>query len=771
MRHRDDVASKPACRASRCWRSRRNMSFRTIRRIVLALFLATLCCGIGFFLMMLNPSVQRYGLSRVSQAIGYDLNTGNIRLSMGIKPGIHVQDIQVRSKQGKVLLSASDLSLIPNLSDLFLSGAGTFFSGSVEVRNLKFQLSGSGEIKDYNLSQVNFQGKYDLNKLLQISSLKIIIPDTSLSATGRVQFSPTAPPYLDLSVTSLFMTVDTFKSMFPTLLLPEWVSPELLPAIKQGDIRMDTISLRGSLKQIETLNQPENAKALGLNLTLRNLVIQHPDRNAPELRDVSCALSIEDGAFSLDGLSGRLWQSAFQNTSVVIPNMYADRIRYLVKTEASLTLSDVNHLKNLPWFPADVQREIQALQAIDGIADIRVSLEYETGQPFPRIITSAISLQSIKVTHPLLRLPLMLKNAAIDSKSDQPLQFSGDGLWGKTEFHVQGSSDSTWEHVSARATIRADVRDLIEVALPQTAIGDWIYGPLDAEGLLSDSCAIIDPARINVGKGYLRFKGRQANFEYGRLGTGMNWISHIHIVQEPAQNLIQLIYPGASLLDGSVSLEGVLTLKNTDGTGTFSGLSGHAALVVEKGWIHQNNAILNALALISLEHIFKPGTSGVQDGRLYFDRIEGEIEIEKGKLLVQSLTLKSPAINVSGAGTIDLNRNHLQIRLGLEPVGTADKLVSSIPIIGNILTGKEKSLIVYSLEATGSLSNPQIKSIPFKNLEQSALGYLERLVFTPERIMKSLKSLNGPPSRPVSPDYHAEFDGMTPGSCSLNSIP
>ncbi|MBI5591864.1 MAG: AsmA-like C-terminal domain-containing protein [Deltaproteobacteria bacterium] len=746
------------------------MTFRTLRRIILALFLAVLCSGTGLFLMMRNPSVQRYGLTRISREIGYDLNAGSMGLSLGIKPGIRVQDIQVSTKQGKVLLSASVLTLTPHLSDLFLSGAGTFFSGSVEARNLRFQLDESGGIKDYALPQVVFQGKYDLNKrLLQIASLKIITPETSLSATGHVQLSPTASPYLDLSVSSPFMTVDTLKSLLPALLLPEWIDRELLSVIKKGDIRMDTVSLKGDLEQIKTLDQLEHAKVLGLNLTLRNLVMQRPDGNTPELRDVFCALSIKDGALSLDGLSGRLLQSAFQNSSVDIPNIYADRMHYLTKTEASLSLSDVNHLKNLSFFPADVQQEIRALQEIDGTADIRASIEYETGQPFPKIITSAISLQSIKVAHPLLRLPLILETAAIDSEPDQPMQFSGRGSWGKSEFQVQGTADSTCEHVSARATTRADVREVIELGLPHAVIGDWIYGPLDAEGLLSNGCAILDSARIDMGKGYLRFKGRQANLGFGRLAPEMHWIGHIHLVQERAQNLIQLIHPGADLLDGSVSVEGVLTLKNSDGTGAFSGLDGHATLVVEKGWIRQNNVILNALALISLENIFKPGTSGVQDGRLYFDRIEGDIEIEKGKILVQNLTLKSPAINVAGAGTIDLNRDHLQLRIGLEPLGMADKLVSSIPVIGNILTGKEKSLIVYSLDVTGSLSNPQIKNVPMKNLGESALGYLERLVYTPERIMKSLKSLKGP-ARPVFPDYHAEFDRMAPGPCPPSPI-
>lgn len=735
------------------------MAFRTIRHILLAFILVVLCFGIGFILMICHPSVQRYGLSRISQEIGYGLNAGNLRLSMGRKPGIHVQDIQISSKQGKVLLSASDLTLTPDLFNFFLPGIGTFFSGSVEARNLKFQLAGSGEIKDYALPQVIFQGKYDLNKrLLQIAFSKIITPETTLSATGNVQLSPTASPYLDLSVTSPFMKVETFKSLLTSLLLPEWIDCELLPSIKQGDIRMDTVSLRGSLEQIETLNQPEHANVLGLNLTLLNLVMQHPDRNAPELRDVSCALSIEGEAFSLDGLSGRFWQSAFQNSSVVIPNRYADRMRYLVKTEASIALSDVSHLKNLSLFPADVQQEIQELQTIDGTADIRVSIEYETGRSFPKIITSAISLQSVKVTHPLLLLPLMLGNATIDSDSDQPLQFSGHGLWGKSEFQVQGSADNTWKHVSARANTRADVKELIEIQVPQANIGNWIYGPLDAEALLDDNGVTLGPARIDMGKGYLRFKGRR-NF---RPKPAMHWICHIHIVQEPAQNLIQLIHPGASLLDGSVWLEGVMTLKDPDGTGVFSGLNGHARLLVEKGWIYQNSPILNALALISLERIFKPGSTGVQDGRLYFDRIEGDIEIEKGKILVQNLTFQSPAINAAGAGTIDLNRDHLQLKIGLQPLGTLDSLVGSIPVIGNILTGKEKSLIVYSLEVTGSLSTPQIKNVPFKNIGESALGYVERMVFTPERILKSLMSLKD--SRPPVPDYQAEFDRMTPGS-------
>ncbi len=432
-------------------------------------------------------------------------------------------------------------------------------------------------------------------------------------------------------------------------------------------------------------------------------------------------------------------------------------LRYLIKTDANLAVSDVNHLKTLPWLPVDVQQQLQELQAIDGTATVHISAEYETGRPFPKITASAISMQSIQVTHPLLRLPLTIENATIDSKSDQSFQFSGRGLWGKSQFQTTGSIDGNMRHLSARSATRADVGELIALALPHASVGKWIYGPLVAEGMLDDAGVTLDPAKIDVGKGYLRFKGRQAYHSE----AGMHWINHIHIVQEPAQNLFELVKSGADLLDGSVSLEGVLTLNQSDGTGEFSGLNGHARLLVEKGWIHQTDPILYALSLISLDQIFKPGSPGFQNGRLYFDRIDGEIEIDKGKILVRNLVFLSPAINASGAGTIDLNSNRIQMRIGLQPLKIMDSIVSRIPLIGNILTGNNNSLIEYSLEVTGSLSHPRIENVPLKNMDKSALGYIERMLSTPERLLKSLQDKKDP--LPQVPDYHAEFDRMAIG--------
>ena len=66
-----------------------------------------------------------------------------------------------------------------------------------------------------------------------------------------------------------------------------------------------------------------------------------------------------------------------------------------------------------------------------------------------------------------------------------------------------------------------------------------------------------------------------------------------------------------NLLGGSVSVEGVLLLKYPDKTGAFSGLNGHAGLLGGKG-----------------------------------------------KILVQNLTMQSPALNGAGAGFPGEIRSH-----------------------------------------------------------------------------------------------------------------
>ncbi|MDY6973697.1 MAG: hypothetical protein SV775_15445, partial [Thermodesulfobacteriota bacterium] len=64
--------------------------------------------------------------------------------------------------------------------------------------------------------------------------------------------------------------------------------------------------------------------------------------------------------------------------------------------------------------------------------------------------------------------------------------------------------------------------------------------------------------------------------------------------------------------------------------------------------------------------------------------------------------------------------------------------VSNVPIVGYVLTGKEKSLLIYYFKVKGPLPEPEVQYVPLKNLGSNVVGVFKRLLFTPGRLFKDI---------------------------------
>src|SRR4030042_1930909 len=84
-------------------------------------------------------------------------------------------------------------------------------------------------------------------------------------------------------------------------------------------------------------------------------------------------------------------------------------------------------------------------------------------------------------------------------------------------------------------------------------------------------------------------------------------------------------------------------------------------------------------------------------------------------------------------GKVDLGKNQIDPRIGVHPLVTVDTVLSKIPIVGYILTGKEKAFLSYVYEVKGDLDDPMIEAIPIKSLGQGFWGIIQRLLETPLR--------------------------------------
>jgi hypothetical protein len=123
----------------------------------------------------------------------------------------------------------------------------------------------------------------------------------------------------------------------------------------------------------------------------------------------------------------------------------------------------------------------------------------------------------------------------------------------------------------------------------------------------------------------------------------------------------------------------------------------------------------------------------------YFDSAQWHSAVSKGQLKMDNFLLKSPAFNAVATGKMDIAGGSIDFDLGAQPLQTFDSIVSNIPILGYILSGEDKSILTYSFKVNGSMTDPKVTYIPFRNLGSGVASTFKRLFLTPVRIFKDIR--------------------------------
>jgi uncharacterized protein YhdP len=121
-------------------------------------------------------------------------------------------------------------------------------------------------------------------------------------------------------------------------------------------------------------------------------------------------------------------------------------------------------------------------------------------------------------------------------------------------------------------------------------------------------------------------------------------------------------------------------------------------------------------------------------GGMPYSNITGNIVIKEGSISSQDLFISSDAINISILGSADIVKEELDFTLGVQPLQTVDKIVNHIPVVGWILTGKDKDFLTAYFEAKGKWSDPKVSAIPVKSLGKGILGIFRRVFELPVRL-------------------------------------
>ncbi|MBW1922774.1 MAG: AsmA-like C-terminal domain-containing protein [Deltaproteobacteria bacterium] len=267
------------------------------------------------------------------------------------------------------------------------------------------------------------------------------------------------------------------------------------------------------------------------------------------------------------------------------------------------------------------------------------------------------------------------------------------------------------------------------------------FDSLEAGGRFQAGALFIEGLQAQAPHWRLRASGRLGNDS-----TAEKMIScHVRMEEQPLEDLLKALGVQKPYVEGRCTAEVLLFTRGRGKRELLSGLSGMGVLVLEEGRLRESNVMIKILDALSLQNLFKERPPDLSGEGLYYESISGTMFLDRGILRTSDLMMQSPVFNAAAKGYVDFPRGNLSFDIGTQPLGTMDTLLSMIPVVGYILTGKEKSLLVYYFRVDGPLRNPDVRYVPLKNWGSGIIDFFKRIFFTPRRLLRKLTDMVNSP--------------------------
>jgi hypothetical protein len=311
--------------------------------------------------------------------------------------------------------------------------------GHLLFESFRFVLRKGKQEKEISVSKINLDFKSIIKgEEISIPSIQLKTDDMSFSVALLLDLKQ-EDPYLSLEAKGPFTAFDILKTHFPTPLLPPWIETQLFPMLDAGYARLDLLSIKGNLNQIENLELPQNQDVLKLKFACKNVKLLGLGLTQP-LKEISAEVNFERGDMGISGLGARFGSSAIRGGDLGIVGVYGDKPSYEVSVVGSFDLRDLIKQMEMDLIPKEVRRWCTRVQSIAGKLDAQVTVLYETGWEFPQVTSGEFLLRNVKITQKDMVFPLAMKGIDIRIGEEKQGQINGIGAWGKSKFKITGEA-------------------------------------------------------------------------------------------------------------------------------------------------------------------------------------------------------------------------------------------------------------------------------------------------------------------------------------------
>ncbi len=353
--------------------------------------------------------------------------------------------------------------------------------GRATMRNVRFLLRDGEQQKPYQPPEIVMLFRGNVGKThLDLPDLTLRTGDLSLRLGLEVDLPARESPRVRLHVQSDPMPFALMERYFPTPLLAPWLEEELFPILRSGAVRLEHLTITGSLEEIESLDRPEHAAVLSLAVACSDFMVFGPTIPTP-FRNVSARVQYREGALLITDLEGLLDDSTLREGRLEVRDLLEEHPVWDVLVDGDFRLPTLMKQREIAFIPPDAFRKLERIGPMTGSLSCRAWFHHKGEWAFPKTREGVFVVRDGLVRQPELRLPLRLSRAQIRITETQGNRFQADGAWGESGFEAEGrfgSGTSGFPFQSAEVTARLDMNETLPVLLRGFGLPLAFQGPV-----------------------------------------------------------------------------------------------------------------------------------------------------------------------------------------------------------------------------------------------------------------------------------------------------
>ncbi len=170
--------------------------------------------------------------------------------------------------------------------------------------------------------------------------------------------------------------------------------------------------------------------------------------------------------------------------------------------------------------------------------------------------------------------------------------------------------------------------------------------------------------------------------------------------------------------------------------GFLKGAKGVLVIVSDEGRVYKLQAVIKVLQFFTLSNILHLDFKEVSRKGVPYKKLRMKVKLKRGKVKVKNSYVECTGVKFVFTGDVDLVKKRMNIVVLAAPFTTVDKIISKVPVLGRILTGRSKTFLSIPVRVVGPVKDPAIIPLSPTAIGKGLFNVLKRTLSTPLHVLE-----------------------------------